>query len=479
MTDASVGGGEYVTLTDEPNRRNEDVLRKSEERYRTLFGMMGEGFCIIERIEASLGGQLDFRYLTANPAFERHTDMRDVIGKTIRELVPNANEAVIDLYDEVVRTGERRHFEAYISALDLWMEAEVFPIEVPGRVAVLFSNIGARKRAEEALRESERRMRTLAIGIPQLVFRCEGDGSRTWGSPQWIAFTGLTFEESVGFGWLNAVHPDDREATMRAWGGVAERGRYYCEHRILGAATGEYRWHQTRATPLRDEQEKILEWLGTSTDVEELRRLQRHQQLLIGELQHRVRNTLGVVRSIVRRTAERSCDVMEMAAHLQGRLAAFSRVQAAVTRTPEGGVDLAGLIEDELVAHAARESERVTVAGPDIALKAWPAGSLSLAIHELASNAVRYGALGAGEGRLSIRWSREERDGQHRLRLEWIERGLDRPLETPEHRGFGLELLERSLPYELGAVTDVEFAPEGFRFTMEMPLDQHIRGGEV
>jgi PAS domain S-box-containing protein len=330
-------------------------------------------------------------------------------------------------------------------------------------------DMSERRAAQEALEASERRMRSLVTGIPQMVFRSWGSGERIWGSPQWISYTGLGFEESLAFGWLDAVHPQDRQASIDGWEGVEQRGEYYVEHRIMNAATAEYRWHQTRATPSRASDGRVLEWLGTSNDIEEMRQLHRHQQILLAELQHRVRNTLGVVRSIARRTAELSADKDELASHLQGRLAAFSRVQAAVTRTPAGGVDLKGIVDDELVAHAARESEAVTVKGPALWLKPRPAESLSLAVHELASNAVKYGALGSDRGRLSVRWQVVRRGEQSVLGLVWEETGMELT-EQPTRRGFGMELLERTLPHELDASTSAEFLPTGFRFTMEIPL---------
>ena len=137
--------------------RAEAALRASEEKYRTLFIAMDQGFCIIERVEAAAGRPSDFRYLTANPAFERHTGMRDVVGKTIRALVPDAEDSIMDVYDEVARTGQPRRFEAYVAALDLWMEAEAVPTQTSGQIAVLFSNVSDRKRAEAALRASEER----------------------------------------------------------------------------------------------------------------------------------------------------------------------------------------------------------------------------------------------------------------------------------------------------------------------------------
>lgn len=131
--------------------------RESEAGFRTLFTAMDQGFCVIEKVDTAPGEPSDFRYLSVNPAFERHTGMRDVVGRTIRELVPTAEQAVMDRYDQVVATGVPQRFEDYVEALDLWMEAEVFPASAPGRIAVLFSNISERKRAEAARRKSEER----------------------------------------------------------------------------------------------------------------------------------------------------------------------------------------------------------------------------------------------------------------------------------------------------------------------------------
>jgi PAS domain S-box-containing protein len=458
-------------------RRTRDNLRISEQRFR-LIVENATGYAIIitdenDVIREWLGGSEAIFGWSAKEAFGcpaaiTFTPQDRAANEPQKEVVAAAREGAAP----DVRWHQRK------DGGQVFIEGTVTPLRnndgsVRGYLKI-GQDVSERQAAQEALEASERRMRTLVTGIPQLVFRSRSDGERTWGSPQWIAYAGMSLEDSLGLGWLNAVHPDDREATVAAWRDVCERGEYYAEHRILHAASGAYRWHQTRATPLRDEAGRILEWIGTSTDVEELRQLQRHQQILLAELQHRVRNTLGVVRSIARRTAELSASKEELADHLQGRLAAFARVQAALTRTPAGGVDLAALIEDELLAHAARESEMLTVKGPPVMLKARPAESLSLALHELATNAVKYGALSRDGGRLAIGWTVEQRNGGPWLRFGWEEGGMHLSPETPARRGFGMELLERSLPYELDAVTRIDFRPTGFAFTMELPLTKLV-----
>ncbi len=156
--------------------------------------------------------------------------------------------------------------------------------------------------------------------------------------------------------------------------------------------------------------------------------------------------------------------------HLEGRLGAFSRVQAVVTRSPDAGVDLAAIIEDELLAHAAREGETLTIDGPEIWLQPRAAETISLAIHELATNAVKYGALSSDGGRLAVTWERTKRDGTERLDLVWEENGVEAVEPRPQRQGFGLELLQRTLPYELDAEAHVDFRPEGLRFSTSLPL---------
>lgn len=327
-----------------------------------------------------------------------------------------------------------------------------------------------RARAEEALEASERRMRSLATGIPQLVFRSLGDGCRIWGSPQWIEFTGLSFEESLGHGWLDAVHSDERAETLAAWDGVEERGEYYVEHRILHAASEEYRWHQTRASPLRDDDGRIVEWLGTSTDVEELRALQRRQELLVAELQHRVRNLLAMIRSIGRRTAASAGSVDDYAQHLEGRISALARTQALLTREIGRGVDLQNLVLDELEAQAAPPG-RYMVKGDDVSLPPKAAEVLTLAVHELATNAVKYGALAQGDGRIEIGWSVEGAGGAEppRLRFTWTEFGVTMD-SGPRREGFGTELITSRVPYELKGEGRLDFRSTGVAATIRFPL---------
>lgn len=134
--------------------RTESALRDSEERYRTLFDSVDEGFCICEVVP---GEPFDLRYLAANPAFERHSGLADPVGRTLRELVPGVEESIVERYRAVAINGEPDAFVSHVADLDRWMEVEVVPAGPPGQLAFLFRNVTQRKRTEEMLRANEQR----------------------------------------------------------------------------------------------------------------------------------------------------------------------------------------------------------------------------------------------------------------------------------------------------------------------------------
>lgn len=330
-----------------------------------------------------------------------------------------------------------------------------------------------RARVEQALRSSERFSRALVEGVAQLVWRATDGGCWTWASPQWTAFTGQEAADSHGFGWLDAVLLDDRQAVLASWAKAESRGSFDADFRIYDARQERYRWFQSRATPVRDDDGRLIEWLGTSTDVDDMHKLQGRQQLLLAELQHRVRNILTVVRSVFSRTVESGGSIEEIADHYRGRLDSLARTQVIVTQRADGTVDLENLIRDELLSVGVSGSPSISIEGPDVTLRSREAESLGLAIHELTTNALKYGAIKIPDATLDIRWTTNmDYGGRPRLHLTWLEQGVPAVALHPVREGFGMELIKEALPYRLGAETSFELRDGGICCTISLPLPE-------
>ena len=183
--------------------------------------------------------------------------------------------------------------------------------------------------------------------------------------------------------------------------------------------------------------------------------------------QHRVRNLLAVGRSILTRTAHADVTVEEFAAHLKGRIDTLVRLQGVLTRSASGRMDLEELIREEFVAQGGLVANEVFVEGPPVMLPGKTAEMLGLAVHELAANSVKFGALSNGNGSVNVRWS----VAGAQLSIAWTEDGRSAPLgETL--RGFGREIIEEGLPYQLGATISFELRSDGFVCTIDLVLDQ-------
>jgi two-component sensor histidine kinase len=196
------------------------------------------------------------------------------------------------------------------------------------------------------------------------------------------------------------------------------------------------------------------------------------QQRISAGVQHRLRNNLALVRSIIRRSNETAASAEHFALHLEARIGALTRIQGALVAAGASGVDLEELIQTELVASAVPE-QRCLVQGPAVRLYDKGAELLALAVHELATNSLKFGALAAPSGRLAIRWSVADHPSGH-LHLKWRESGVAIASSAPRHRGFGEELIECTLPYELGALTCFEFGPGTVLCEIHLPAESYV-----
>lgn len=228
---------------------------------------------------------------------------------------------------------------------------------------------------------------------------------------------------------------------------------------IVSADDVKRRLVRARQAAERSDEKQIVEDLGLAIEL---------QSRLVAEFQHRVRNMLAMLRSAVGRTAAHKTDVQDYVNHLQARIDAIARTQASFARSPGRPIEIEDIIRDEMVSQAADE-RKYRLDGPAVPLPPKAAEVLTLAFHELATNSVKFGALGDGRGAIAIDWSATPRDGAEWLRIDWSETGLDLTNLHPLG-GFGTELITRRIPYELDGSGTLDFNHHGLLATIEIPL---------
>lgn len=337
------------------------------------------------------------------------------------------------------------------------------------------------KRAELRLRESEERFRQFADASSDVLWIRDAETLKMeFVSPALRTVYGVETEVlgSDVQRWAGHMLPEDRGRAVQNLQRAAAGQSLLNEFRIKRPSDGAFRWIRSTLFPLRDEQGRVRRIGGLSSDMTEAKLLTEHQAVLLAELQHRVRNIMAVTRSIVARTGERAESVSDYASLVGGRLLTLARVQALLTRSANAGVPVATIVHDEIDAQALRE-DQYDLSGPEVELSPKAAEILTLAVHELATNALKYGALSVPEGRVRVRWTLFEKRGESWLGFDWTEDGVPGAGTRNDGRsgrasmtrgGFGRELIEGRLPYELGGRGRLEIGPEGARCRLEFPL---------
>jgi two-component system CheB/CheR fusion protein len=488
---------EYQSINEELQSANEELetskeeLQSVNEELQTVNGELAHRVNELARANSDMKNLLestqiatvfldnDLRVKSFTPSVAEIFHLIDTdLGRPIGHI--GSRIAYPELQDDVrrvLRTLGTVEREVELTASGARYLARVLPYRsvdnfIAGAV-LTFSDITAVTHAEQALRESELRFRTVADLIPDLLWSNDVEQRGDWFNQRWIDYTGQSLERACDYGWLDVIHPEDQPTTQAAFDAAAATGQTLrVEHRIR-SHDGIYRWFLIQCLPLVAG-DAPTRWFGAATDIDDFKQAEERQKLLLAELQHRVKNILAVVRSIASRTVESSQDLTEFSSHFVGRLSALARTQSALARRGVEGVELEDLVREELVSHTAREGEQVEISGPRVQLKEKAAEVFTLALHELATNAVKYGALASSKGMITVGWRLMNTSEGRRLSLEWRESGVPLLDSKPQHRGFGRDLLERGLPYDLGAQTGLEFAPGGVRCTVEVPLSARV-----
>lgn len=365
------------------------------------------------------------------------------------------------------------------------------------RLVGTMQDITARKHAEAALHESEARFRQFGDASADVLWIRDAKTLEfKYLSPAFEKIYGTSVEDLLSGNhmllWMGMIVPDDRDLALEHIRRVRAGEQVLDTFRILRRSDGVVRWIRDTGFPLLDDEGQVQSIGGIGHDATEEVELQNRLRVLVAELQHRTRNLMGVVRSVTDKTLASSTSLPDFQGRIRDRLNALARVNSLLSRLDGGNrITFDELILTELMAHGVVDpsdaTSQVSLQGPEgIRLRSSTVQTLALGLHELATNALKYGALSRPQGRLSVIWELlDGSDGELRLRVDWRESGVpvatvatDNALEgvsaTPLHRGYGRELIERALPYQLKAETTYELTPDGVRCSITLPVSSTL-----
>jgi PAS domain S-box-containing protein len=343
----------------------------------------------------------------------------------------------------------------------------------PQRVVGVSIDITQRKQAETLIKEGKSRLADALTAGQVIAFEWSAVPNLIQRSDNAIDILGRNDQDAwVGSrqnDFLIHVHPDDRAS-------LETRIRELCPRSPSYAVTFRYVrpdsrtvWLEETARGEFDTTGKLSRVKGLTRDITERKRAEERQCTLIAELDHRVKNTLATVNAVISQTRQGSRSVADFATALEGRLRSMAATHELLSARRWSGISLANLVSHELAPYANRNNTEIN--GPYVALRPEAGQAMAMVIHELATNAAKYGALSTRKGRVSIRWDRRL-NGRPRsdLVLEWQEIGGP-PVSAPGNSGYGTSTIRDLIPYEFGGTADLVFAPEGVQCRLELPAD--------
>lgn len=480
----------------------EAARRSSDDRYRALFDSIDTGFCIIEMAFGADGAASDYRFLETNSAFVQQTGLADVEGKWMRQLAPGHEQYWFDAYGEVARSGEPTRFKKPAKALDdRWFDVHAFRVGEPGDrlVAILFSDITAQRRSElrsDAILKMGDQLRSLttiqdmtgaaseivgrALGAVRAGFGRVDSGEDSiviendWSAEGYASLAGRhALSDQPAFATANATKqpvvvadvsaasPDEHPPRAKGDPGIGSLvvipiHNHDGSTALFFVHVAEPRdWSDDDLAFLRNAGDRLAAGVGR-LDAEAL------QRTLNLELSHRMKNTLAMVMAIARQTLRSIPDQAPVEA-FNARLQALSTAHMALLQQHWTAAKISEVVRG--VVGAVEGLDRFTISGPAVSLGARTTLSSSLLLHELATNALKYGALSAPTGRVAISW----KVADEQLILEWRETGGP-ALTPPTHKGFGSRLIQLGL-IGTGGV-ELRYLASGFEADFSAPLSQ-------
>lgn len=322
----------------------------------------------------------------------------------------------------------------------------------------------------QQMERNENRYRQLVSATSGIVWVTDAAGQVEEPQPGWREVTGVAWPDYAGHSWMQSVHEEDRSKLMfQSWDTDASAA-HHAEIRIRHAPTGQWRWYAVRAVPIRDTSGNTREWITILTDIHERKLARDNRELVIGELRHRLKNLFTVIGSLAQSSRPRNEPAVDQfLKKLTGRLHALSAAADLVVARGRGALDLESAVRATLAPFMEENSARFEIGGEAIELSEETGAAVTLAIHELATNALKHGALSVPEGKVRLTWRRDRRaDGDH-IEITWKESGG--PVCTqPAHTGYGLRVIKFAASREKDGKVAIDFPPDGLQCRITFTL---------
>jgi PAS domain S-box-containing protein len=471
VKEGRIVGAALVVRDVSDQKRREAALRESEARFRHMADSAPALIWMTDAEGAVTFANMHYDHLFGRPAQE----MLGAGWKSV--LYPDDVEAFETAFFEAFR--DRRPFSAEVRVIARdgrirWLRCEGVPRLDDAHAFLGYTgcniDITDAKDHEAALRES--REEFAAIFNQASIGLAEGDlkGRLLRVNDRFCDIVGRPPEELQTLGMRDITHPEDAKRHATLFRRAVETGEPFELEKRYIRPNGSIVWVHDSLTIVRDAQGRGRSALAAVTDITERKRLEEHRELLVNELNHRVKNTLATVQSVATQTLRNARSPGQAREDLEERLIALSRAHDVLTRENWEGASIEEIIAGAVEAYRQRGEGRFSIKGPDVRLPPRTALALAMATQELVTNAVKYGALSNETGQVRITWLIDRSEKPARLELRWQEIGG--PLvKPPDRRGFGSRLVERSLAQDLGGEVKIEFAPTGVVCTVKAPLN--------